>query len=72
MRHTEYQTIVLDQAPATGDNPPAGAIYQWSTVTGGVLSIHYRTADGTDRVLSVGEGGGLSETAVIGLIMALT
>ena len=34
MKFTNFKTIKLATAPATGDNPPTGAIYEWHTLDG--------------------------------------
>ncbi|MHB9139191.1 MAG: hypothetical protein ACYC4Q_07295 [Victivallaceae bacterium] len=63
MRFTNFKTIKLATAPGSGDNPPAGSVYEWQTLDGSNnLVINYRLADGTDKTFAVGGGSGGSMT----------
>ena len=60
MKFTDFKTIKLATAPATGDNPPTGAIYEWHTLDGSNnLIINYRLPDGIDKTFSAGGKSGV-------------
>ncbi|MEI8248131.1 MAG: glycine-rich domain-containing protein [Lentisphaerota bacterium] len=55
MKFTNFKTIKLATAPATGDNPPPGVVYEWYSLDGSNnLIINYRLSDGTDKTFAAG------------------
>ncbi|MFA6102373.1 MAG: LamG domain-containing protein [Victivallaceae bacterium] len=68
MKFTNFRTIKLATVPATGDNPPAGAVYEWHTLDeANNLVINYRLSDGTDKIFSAWDGWGFSELPITAL-----
>jgi len=63
---TNYTTIQLDTAPATGVNPVSGFIYQWWTKSGSVLTLNWRDSTGVNYTFSGSGGSGLTSVAVDG------
>jgi hypothetical protein len=55
MKFTSFRTIKLATAPAAGDNPPSGAVYEWHSLdNSNNLIINYRLHDGTDKTSASG------------------
>jgi hypothetical protein len=66
MLFKEFQTIRLSTAPDEGDNPPEGRIYEWHTVDGSNITVHYRLHDGTDKTASL--EGATGPTGIIATV----
>ena len=54
-----YKILQILTAPASGDNPPIGSVYQWMTVVDAVIVINTKQHDGTVGTVS---GGTIVET----------
>ena len=60
MKFTSFRTIKLATAPAAGDNPPTGTVYEWHSLdNSNNLIINYRLPDGTDKTSAPGISYGL-------------